>query len=194
MAGPVDPAPTLLDELLPTWSYRTMHGHATDAPLDVAARAIREVTVGEAKMARTLVGLRTLGRTRGAATRRPWMTIGEADQPFVPLGETPHEVVLGFAGRPWPGGGPAVPLADRDAFLAHDPVDDVKVAMSLRAQAADYGTLLVAETRIVVGPEAARPFGAYWRVLRFGSGLVRSSLLRAIARRAEAEALEGADA
>jgi len=188
MPGPVEPVPTLLDELLPTWDHRTMHGQATSASVEQAARAIREVTVGEAKMARTLVVLRTLGRSRGESLRRPWMAIGEADQPFVPLGESATEVALGFVGRPWPGGGAAESPADRAAFLAHQPVDDVKVAMALRAQPADYGTLLVAETRILVGSDAASAFNGYWRVIRFGSGLVRSSLLRAIARRAGAAA------
>ena len=41
------------------------------------------------------------------------------------------------------------------------------------------------ETRILVRPRRRTPFDAYWRVIRFGSGIVRSSLLRAIARRAE---------
>jgi hypothetical protein len=185
MTGPVDPAPTMLDELLPAWDHRTMHGHATSASLEAAVRAVHEVTLGEARMARTLVAMRTLGRARGERLRRPWMTIGEGDQPFVPLGATEREVALGFVGRPWPGGGAASALADRAAFEAHQPTDDVKVAMSVRAQTAEYGTLLVAETRIQVGREAAGSFGAYWRVIRFGSGLVRSSLLRAIARRAE---------
>jgi hypothetical protein len=168
MAGPVDPVPTLLDELLPAWDHRTLHGHATSASLEAASRAIREVTVGETRVARSLMAVRTLGRTRGEAVRRPWMTIGEGDQPFVPLGEAPHEVALGYVGRPWPRGGPAAELSGREAFVAHEPLDDVKVAMALRAQPAGYGTLLVAETRILVGRKAARPVQAYWRVVPLG--------------------------
>ena len=64
-----------------------------------------------------------------------------------------------------------------------------KVAVSVRCGAAAYGTLLVTETRIVVGPLAERPFGLYWQLVKPASNMVRRSLLRAIARRAEAGTL-----
>ena len=94
--------------------------------------------------------------------------------------------MLGFVGRPWPGGEPVEAPPTREAFIAYQPEDTVKVAMSLRVAPAGYGTLLLTEIRIAVGPEARRRFDLYWRAIRPGSGLVRSSLLRAIARRAEA--------
>jgi hypothetical protein len=181
---------TLLDAVLPRWDHRTMHGRATTAPLDASARALREVTPGEARLARTLLGVRTLGKKRGEALRQPWVVAGDADLTFLPIGEAPYEVVLGTVGRPWPRGAPVEPPADREAFLTYEPDDAVKVAMSLRAVRAEYGTLLIAETRILVGPAARRPFGAYWRLIRTGSGLVRGSLLRAVARRAEAIAAQ----
>lgn len=186
MPGPLSLEPSLLDEILPRWDHRTMHGHATPAGLDAAARAMREAELGEAKMARTLTAVRTLGRGRGARTRRPWVEVGDTDAAFVQLAESPHEIVLGFVGRPWPGGDPVEAPATREAFVAYQPDDTVKVAMSLRAVPTDYGTLLLTETRIVVGPAARRTFDLYWRTIRVGSGLVRRSLLRAIARRAEA--------
>jgi hypothetical protein len=168
-----------------------MQGRATSAPLDACGRALREVTPGEARLARALLGVRTLGRKRGATLRQPWAVAGDADLTFLPIAEAPYEVVLGTVGRPWPRGAPLEPPADREAFLAYEPDDAVKVAMSLRAIEAEYGTLLVAETRIAVGPRARRPFEAYWKVIRAGSGLVRGSLLRALARRAEAAAADG---
>jgi hypothetical protein len=190
MAGAPVSETSLLDTVMPRWEHRTMHGRATTAPLEASARALREVTPGEARVARTLLGVRTLGRRRGAALRQPWAVAGDADLTFVPLGESPHEVVLGTVGRPWPGGAPVEPPADLEAFMAHEPQDTVKVAMSLRAIGAEYGTLLVAETRVAVGPGSSRPFGLYWRLVRTGSGLVRGSLLRAVARRAEAIAAQ----
>ena len=57
--------------------------------------------------------------------------------------------------------------------------------MSVRCDAAAYGTLLVTETRILVGPLARQPFSATGGSIRPGSDLVRGSLLRAIARRAQ---------
>ena len=116
---------------------------------------MREAEVGEAKMARTLMTVRTLGRARGPRQRRPWVEVGDTDAAFVMLAESPHEIVLGFVGRPWPRGHPAETPATREAFVAYEPDDTVKVAMSLRVAPAEYGTLLVTETRIVVGPAAA---------------------------------------
>lgn len=185
MPGPLSLEPTLLDEILPRWDHRTMHGHATSANIDAAARAMREAELGEAKMARTLMALRTLGRGR-AKLRRPWVEVGDTDAAFVQLAESPREIVLGFVGRPWPGGDPVDAPTTREAFIAYEPDDTVKVAMSLRVAPTEYGTLLLTETRIVVGPAARGRFAVYWRAISAGSGLVRSSLLRAIARRAEA--------
>jgi hypothetical protein len=112
--------------------------------------------------------------------------VGDTEAAFVHLAESPHEVVLGVVGRPWPGRDPVEAPTTREAFVAYQPDDTVKVAMSLRVAPAEYGTLLLTETRIVVGPAARRTFDLYWRAIRVGSGLVRGSLLRAIARRAEA--------
>jgi hypothetical protein len=185
MSGLLAPDPSLLDEILPRWDHRTVHGHATSANIDAAARAMREAELGDAKMARALMAVRTLGRGR-AKLRRPWVEVGDTDAAFVQLAESPREIVLGFVGRPWPGGDPVEVPATREAFVAYEPDDTVKVAMSLRVVPAEYGTLLLTETRIVVGPAARRRFAVYWRAISTGSGLVRGSLLRAIGRRAEA--------
>ena len=153
------------------------------ASVDEVARAIRATDLHEAKLARTLLGIRTLGSSirRGGRIAQ----IGDGAPGFVPLGEGPHEVVIGFVGQPWPGGTFDAEIEDRAGFVAHEPTSSVKVAMSVRCDAAAYGTLLVTETRILAGPLARRPFARYWRLVRPGSDLVRGSLLRAIARRAQ---------
>ena len=73
--------------------------------------------------------------------------------------------------------------------MAAEALDAVKVAVSIRCAGASYGTLLITETRIVVGPLAAGRFNPYWRLVKPASNLVRSSLLRAIARHAESGTL-----
>ena len=107
-------------------------------------------------MARTLMAVRTLGRGRGERDATPvgrrWAT---PTQRSCSSAESPHEIVLGFVGRPWPGGDPVEAPATREAFVAYQPDDDVKVAMSLRVAPTDYGTLLLTETRILVGPLGA---------------------------------------
>jgi hypothetical protein len=174
---------TLLDELLPRYDHRTAQGRPVRASVDAVTRAIRETDLHEAKLARTLLGIRTLGssiRRGGRIADR-----GDGAPGFVPIGEGPHEVVIGFVGQPWPGGMFEAQIEDRAGFVAHEPTSSVKVAMSVRCDAAVYGTLLVTETRILVGPLARQPFSRYWRLIRPGSDLVHGSLLRAIARRAQ---------
>ncbi len=176
-------SPTLLDELIPRFDHRTMHGYPVRAEIDRVVAAIRTTDLAEARLARALFAVRTGGRS----LRRPAGTIGEAgdgEAGFVPIASADREVVVGFAGRPWPGGGSPLEL-DASAWRAYEPVDCVKVALSVRCAPAAYGTLLVTETRIAVGSQARRAFRRYWWIVRPGSDLVRGSLLRAIARRAE---------
>ena len=175
---------TLLDALLPTFDHRTTHGRAVAAPLAAVAEAIRMTSLDEARIARALMGVRTLGRSLRHQTG-PIAETGDGEAGFLPLASVAHEVVVGFVGRPWPGGDRFEPLPDADAWRSFAPVDAVKVAMSLRCGEATYGTLLVTETRILCGDQARQAFDRYWTVIRPGAGLVRGSLLRAIVRHAE---------
>jgi len=48
------------------------------------------------------------------------------------------------------------------------------------------GEMALTETRVAVEDRSARRrFAVYWAVIRFGSGLIRRDLLRAVRRRAE---------
>lgn len=178
---------TLLDGIAPAWTHRTVHGRAVRASPDRVAEAMRGTSLDDAGIASLLVAVRTRGRSRGHGL--PLVQTGDFESGFVKLGETEREVCFGFIGRPWPGGAPERAPADAAAFAAAEALDAVKVAISLRCAPADYGTLLVTETRIVVGPLAERPFELYWRLVKVGSNLVRTSILRAIARRAESGTL-----
>jgi len=182
-----DLATTLLDQVVPVWSDRIVLGRDVAASPERTMEAVRATTLEEARLASLLVAVRTRGRSLGSDL--PFVQTGDFEPGFVRLGEAPDEVCLGFIGRPWPGGAPERAVADAGAFRAHEALDCVKVAVSVRCGAAAYGTLLVTETRIVVGPLAERPFGLYWRLVKPASNLVRRSLLAAIARRAEAGTL-----
>ncbi len=175
--------PTLLDAIVPTWAYRTVHGRDVHASPERVAQAIRETSLDEARVASLLVAVRTKGESRGQ--QRPFVQTGDFEPGFVRLGEDADEACIGFIGRPWPGGSPERAVGDAAAFVAAEALDAVKVAVSIRCAPASYGTLLLTETRIVVGPLAERTFNPYWRLVRPASNLVRMSLLRAIARHAE---------
>ncbi len=147
------------------------------------ARAIETTPVDDARVARVLLGARTLGRSFREPAG-PISELGDGAPGFLQIGRSATEIVVGFVGRPWPGGDPVDAVADAAGWRSFAATDAVKVALSIRCGAAAYGTLLVIETRIACGRDAAQPFERYWRLVRPGSDLVRRSLLRAIARQA----------
>jgi hypothetical protein len=175
--------PTLLDTIAARYDERTVAGRPVTASVERVAAAIRATPLEEAKMARLLIGARSVGR--GAPSGSAMIAdVGDGGQGMIRLGDTATEVVVGFVGRPWPGAAPMEAILDADGWKAFEPSDAVKAAMSIRCGATAYGTLLVAETRIVIGPLAAQAFHRYWRLIRPGAALVHASLLRAISRRA----------
>jgi hypothetical protein len=177
-------ATTTLDVLLPDFQYRTLHGRAVEASLDRVASAMRTTPLADAHVAQALYAVRTAGRSL-RKRRRLIADAGDGEDGFLRIADLPYEVVAGFAGRPWPGGDQDGMPATAEEWRAFQPVDAVKVALSIRCLQADYGTLLITETRIQCGQQALQPFGRYWLIIRAGSTLVRHSLLRAIAREAE---------
>jgi len=87
--------------------------------------------------------------------------------------DTPTEVVLAAAGKPWTRRGGIVPLASARA-------GDVRVAFGVRAEPALEGSLLVSETRVsAVDDDARRKFRRYWRVVGPFAALIRRRWLRA---------------
>ncbi len=176
---------TLLTDLMPRYDRRTVHGRAVAATVERTADAMRSTPLSSASLARVLLAIRTRGASWGTELPSLHEIDRDPELPFTLIAETPFEVVIGFVGRPWPRGGPAKKV-DREAFRTYEVTNDVRVGMSIRCSGASYGSLLVTETRIEVGPAARRQFGRYWRVVAPASGLVRSSFLGAIARHAEA--------
>lgn len=64
----------------------------------------------------------------------------------------------------------------------------VRIAMDVQLQPHGSGTTLRTETRVLAtGPRSKRAFTLYWRLVGGGSSLIRHELLRAVARRAEAD-------
>ncbi len=154
---------TLLDEVLPEWHFRERHRREVDATAERVFAAVREVTLAEMPVARTLM------RMRGMRAR---MT-----RPI--LAEMLH---VGFAGigQPWKlRGGERRRGSD---FRRFGEPGFAKMAFNFRLD----GKTLSTETRVLLTDERSRRvFRRYWLVIRPFSGLIRRVWLRAIARRAE---------
>lgn len=104
-----------------------------------------------------------------------------------------RETVHGRVARFWrlrPTPGPEE-TRDAEAFAAFAEPGWAKAALAFRlTPIADGRTLLAAETRVRTNdPVSRRKFAPYWALIRLGGAMfIRLELLRAIARRAEAQA------
>ena len=156
-----------------------------------ALRAVREVSAGEMPVSVVPLTLRALPlmiksrrllRPRGPLWDDLMRTRG-----FAAFEDTPGEpLVMGYIGRPWQPAGGGAPFGTRAEFLAWDEPGWAKVAAAFWAEPGGTGTRLVTETRIHLTDESARrAFARYWRLVHFGSVLLRKEWLRAARKRAE---------
>jgi hypothetical protein len=155
-----------LDEFLPSYEFATRHEVEVGVDPARADRALREVTFREVPLVRALLFARGLGARKGdesvLATMVPRATV---------LEDVPGEgIVLTLSGQFWR-------LRGRGAEAPATAVIDFRVRPGS----------LATETRVhVPDPVSRRKFVRYWRVVRPFSGLIRSQVLRAAKRRAEA--------
>ena len=196
-------ASTVLDRLLPTFRAAERHSTTIAAPADQVWAALIQVTTGELRLFRLLMGIRVLpGRLRGSPRAR-----FVAEEPlldwavrfgFTILGQDDRrELVVGAIGQPWRlGGGPGMAVAGREDFAAFEQAGYAKMAANFRlAPIAGGGAVqLSTETRVAcTDATSARRFARYWWLIRPTSGAIRRSWLTAIKRRAERHADGDAD-
>jgi hypothetical protein len=188
-------AGTVLDRLVPTFQAAERHSVTIAASADQVWVASTQVTVGELRLFRLLMGLRVLpGRLLGSPGAR-----FDADEPllgwagrfgFTILGEeVRRELVVGAIGQPWRlVGGRGMAVAGGPDFAAFDQAGYAKMAANFRLAPTAGGrvTQLSTETRVACTDAAsARRFARYWWLIGSASGAIRRSWLAAIKRRAE---------
>ena len=160
-----------LDEVMPQWTVRERHSTRVNAPPEIIFDAIETVTAREIRFFQTLTWIRRFGRTgRESILNAP------ADEPILAVAtrtgfrrvavEPPREIVLQLDIAP----------------------ERIVAAMNFRVD----GAVLSTETRVLTrGAKAKLIFGAYWIVIRAGSGFIRRMWLRAIKKRAEMQVESG---
>jgi hypothetical protein len=192
-------ASTILDRLVPTFQVVERHSAMIAASADQVWAALSQVTTGELRLFRLLMGVRVLP---GRLARSPRARF-DADEPllgwavrfgFTILGEDARrELVFGAIGRPWrlAGGRGMVAVVDGNDFAAFDRAGYAKMAANflLDPIAGCSAIQLTTEKRVAcTDPTSARRFARYWRLIRPASGAIRRSWLTAIERRAERRA------
>jgi hypothetical protein len=181
---------SLLDEFSPAWQFHEIHRIAVAAPSHRAYDAVRDVTAGEIRWFRALTWLRRLGRPGpesilNAPAETPILEVATRTG-FLLLAATSGEVVVGTVViAPRGSRRPTTP----DEYRSLDAPGYAKATMNFRIEAVDpHRCVVTTETRVyATDPRTRRRFGAYWFVIRPGSGLIRRMWLRAIKRRAEAQ-------
>jgi hypothetical protein len=176
----------LLDEIMPTWHFGNRHQVVVDAPVERVADAVESLRLDRDSswLVRTLFRARGLSFPSGPTPRSALTASG-----FSVLGERPgREIVFGIAGKFWAPREMAhlVRVPDARAFIEFARRGEAKGAMSIRVEPlGDRRTLLATETRVWCTDRRARTlFGLYWTLIRVPSGLIRTDMLRSIARRA----------
>ena len=186
---------TVLDRLVPSFQAVERHSTTIAAAPDQVWAALSQVTTGELRVFRVLMGVRVLP---GRLVRSPRARF-DAEQSllgwavrfgFTILGEdVRRELVVGAIGQPWRlVGGRGVAVADGHDFAAFDQPGYAKMAANFRLDpiAGGRATRLSTETRVAcTDPASARRFARYWRLIRPASGVIRRNWLTAIKRRAQ---------
>jgi hypothetical protein len=176
----------LIDEIIPEWHFGNHHQIIVHASAERVAEAVESFRLDRdaSTLVRAFVRARGLSIPDGTTARDTLTATG-----FSVLDERPgREIVFGIAGKFWAPREMAnlVRVPDADAFRAFAEPGQAKGAMSLRVEPLDDGrTLLGTETRVWCADRRARLlFAAYWTLIRIPSGIIRTDMLRAIARRA----------
>jgi hypothetical protein len=184
---------------LPNWDFAEVHSRYIPALRRKVFVAIRSLTAPEVLLLGPLLWLRRLparllGRRPPASSRadrnRPILDVVEHGGFLVLDVDEEREIVAGVVGRFWrPVANDTVRLPCASAFLAFDEPGYAKAAVNFRLEDEGEGCRVTTETRILAtDAESRRSFARYWSLIRPGSGLIRRSWLRAIARRARRRA------
>lgn len=181
----------LIDRYLPTYEWNEVHSTEIRAAPAAVLAALRAVTAREMRLVGLLLRLRTLparvfGQRR--SVRREGPVLEEIlRSAFVLLAENESEMVVGTIGKFWQLAATHAEFTDGEAFVAFAAPGRARAVMSFSLSDAGGGwTRLSTETRVATTDAGARRrFGAYWLLVRPGSGLIRILWLRAVKTRAE---------
>jgi hypothetical protein len=174
----------LLDKAMPEYDRREVHRRRIHAPADAIWEAAKELRGDEMTVMRILMGIRTLGQ--GSRDGNRTVLSSFRGMGFRLIDEDPgQEMVVAGIGRFWLPSGGLRKVESSDQFAAFNEPRYAKVAFNFRLD----GEVLSTETRIAgTDSHARRRFGAYWLLVRPGSGLIRREWLRAIDKRAQGAA------
>jgi hypothetical protein len=188
----------LLDAWMPAWDFRERHEIPIGADRERAYQALLETEIARLPLVRLLMGLRVvpalIASPRATLTRLRHPLPASAPTSRTVLGrefallaeQPPAEIVMGLTGRFWTLSGSLVPT-DPGTFRDQPPAGTARAAWNFHLAEGPAGSsVLSTETRVrCADDKSRRAFGRYWRVVQWGSGLIRRAILQAVRRTAE---------
>lgn len=189
--GPDETDP-LLDRFIPVYDIVERHDVRVAAPARITLGAAVDLDLFHVPFVRAIIRAReiVLGAGPDDRPRPPGLLNGARALGWGLLAEVEgREVVVGAVTRPWE---PNVTFRalPPERFAAFDEPEYVKIAWTLRADAADDGgSIFRTETRAVATDPAARArFRQYWALLSPGIIAIRWAALGRVRREAERRA------
>ena len=183
-----------LDEFAPVYQFHEFHSIRIAAPADRVYAAVKQVTPDEISLFHTLTWVRRLGRPTppgilNAPGHQPLLAVATRSSFLLLAEEENREIVVGTAvlvPKGWRLNRQPAP----EDFKAVRAPGFALASMNFFIQPEETNVcVLSTETRIYATDAASvAKFGRYWRVIYPGSALIRRMWLRAIKRRAEADA------
>jgi hypothetical protein len=174
-----------IDDVLPTWDWRSAHATRVTASPERAGAAAREISGRDLPVTGVLMRIRTLRRRRASYDRPVLEAMARIG--LVRLADEPLAVLLGGVLSPWRARGGHRRVASADELRAFAEPGWVRVATAFTVTPEGEGCRVRTETRIVATDDTARRrFGRYWRLIGPFSSITRREMLAAIRRRAEA--------
>jgi len=174
-----------VEKYLPDCSFTETHGRDLHARPDEALKAALACRAESDAFFRVAIGLREM-------PMRLLAKLGFRHEPapfgfenFTLLETRPgRELVFGLIGRFWESDYGLVPIPDGAAFMAFAAGGVARLVLGFQATAQSNGTThLVTDTRVFCpDQETLRRFAPYWYLIRPVSGLIRSRMLKSIAR------------
>lgn len=181
----------LLDDIAPVYDVCSRHAIWVGAHPSDVYQVARNADLGGPLLVRGLMwmravpaGVAALVKGHRRATQTNERSVGRL--PFTLVDEAPgQEFVLGIMGRFWTLTGGVIATTP-EQFRRPPPAGLALGVWNFQVTPSAAGTLLSTETRVRCGdPATLRQFVRYWRIIRFGSGLIRRSMLQDIRRKAE---------
>lgn len=171
----------LIDQMLSGYQFTEFHSIRIRASADAVYRSLHEFDSSQLVIGRVLMFIRSFGWAKSNAIAKGFTGIG-----FIPLADTPEEIVLGLVGQFWKLTGNISKINPAD-FHTFDKPGFAKAVWNFRIKATDENSVILStETRVkCLDKRSLRIFKLYWLIVRPFSGLIRIEILKKVKNQVE---------